>query len=441
MLAGFTAYSQTIIPGKPVRIACSGDTSQQYLLYFPAGCQPSDTIPLLLFLDPAARADVPVTLYSKLADSLHIAIAASCNSKNFDAASSIDAVPAILADAEQRILRKENAVFLSGFSGGSRMAAALASAMPEIKGVIGCGAAFAPDALPGITNFPFVPREIPYAGIAGVRDMNFEEMHSACQLLQQRGKANLLLYFDGGHQWPAVAAMAAAVAWLLQQQGISTKMPVSYANDLLALATNFNSSGHTAYTNAYLQQLSSIISLEIMPGMFNKDIQGPQQQLLAQRFAGVLDDERNTMDRISLLFSGLMNSTEIDNWNEQAWQDESAVILKQGRDKDPDKQWSGLRLLDFCQRLCSEQYGWLMQQQKYAAAYNVARVLELFKPAFTDPEWMQARAAAGLRDRARCTNHLRKIIKKDPAAVNKLLQDTLLLEFPGQPFLESLQKN
>ena len=60
---------------------------------------------------------------------------------------------------------------LSGFSGGSRLACAIASLTDQFTGVIACG-----------TGFPQIPEYIPsfqkyaYVGLCGNRDFNYSKM-------------------------------------------------------------------------------------------------------------------------------------------------------------------------------------------------------------------------------------------------------------------------
>ncbi|MEQ1678031.1 MAG: hypothetical protein ABL876_15085, partial [Chitinophagaceae bacterium] len=195
-MPGFALRAQELTPGVIHTIQCAADSSNQYSFYLPKSYDAQQKYPLLLFLDPSARGNVPVEKYKQVADELGLILAGSFNSKNFDAASSINSIPGIIKDVMQRASIDASKKWLAGFSGGSRMASSYAATYEGITGVIGCGAGFAgPEFLTGRQN-------IPYAGIAGNTDMNLEEMVTIKEQLTNRNKDNLLLFFDGGHEWP-----------------------------------------------------------------------------------------------------------------------------------------------------------------------------------------------------------------------------------------------
>ena len=185
------------------------DSTDEFYYYLPSNYSPAKKYPLLIYLDPAAR-KLSLPMYTVPGDSLGIIIASSRKSKNFDPAASFHSISIIYNDLTKKGYVDTSFVFLAGFSGGARAAVSYSQDHPEIKGLICCGAG-----LPFQGNMQTI-REVPLAGIAGVKDMNFEEMISLHEELDGMKRENLLLLFNGGHQWPSAELLSTAAGWLLQ---------------------------------------------------------------------------------------------------------------------------------------------------------------------------------------------------------------------------------
>ena len=127
------------------KINCKKDSTQQYAFYIPANYTPEKLAPLLIFLDPASRGDVPVGMYKSVADEYGVIIAGSFNSKNFDGLSSVQSFTAIYNDVVNQYNIDPARVWIAGFSGAARAAASIGMSYSEITAVIACGAGFAGD--------------------------------------------------------------------------------------------------------------------------------------------------------------------------------------------------------------------------------------------------------------------------------------------------------
>lgn len=90
--------AQDIPVDSVIKISCLSDTAQSYSLYLPNDYTKTKKYPVLLFLDPGGRGEVPVTRYRSVADKYGIILTCSYNSRNFDAASSVNAIEAIHKD-------------------------------------------------------------------------------------------------------------------------------------------------------------------------------------------------------------------------------------------------------------------------------------------------------------------------------------------------------
>jgi len=92
---------------------------------------------------------------------------------------------------------KESDMYLAGFSGGSRLATAIASLTNKFKGVVGCGAGFSenPAHSPSTQNYIYV-------GICGNEDPNYREMLNNKTYLHKLNFKNTLITYDNDHRWP-----------------------------------------------------------------------------------------------------------------------------------------------------------------------------------------------------------------------------------------------
>lgn len=408
---------------------CSTDTSQQYCLYLPAAYHRDSTYPLLLFLDPAARGNLPVEKYQAIADEEAVIIAGSFGSRNFDAAASLRSIPAILSDVQQKMRISRNAVWLCGFSGGSRMAAAYAAAYEGITGVIGCGAGFVNnDVLEAGAAFQTMHKEIPYAGITGDKDMNFEEMNGVAGLLSKRGRKNILLLFDGGHDWPPTLQLLLAVSWLRMQAGL----PVAESHKdrkavILEQYRHYRDAGLLYYAWLFASNLRQVPPLQATGDSLAEACRQARQFSRDEAlFETVLEAEQRFMDQFSFLYEQVISSEEIRASNDELWKQKAAEISQLQKDKNPYRQLSGQRLHDICRRLCTEQYSWLMENGKYKQAYSSAYILSFLDEVIVSPDFLMARAAGGMQDKELCQAHLKKAVKKGKLRKERILNDQYL---------------
>jgi len=191
------------------RVVCAASADQSYALYLPAAYSPDKRFPILYALDPGARGRLPVERFKDAAEALGFIVAGSNNSRNGPMAVSQAAVNAMLADTARRLSIDARRVYVTGFSGGARVAVMVATAMAgQVAGVIGFGAGF-PPTLP-----PSASTRFAYFGAAGTDDFNYPEHVALDRALERLKLPHSLLVFDGGHEWPPAAVCARALEWM-----------------------------------------------------------------------------------------------------------------------------------------------------------------------------------------------------------------------------------
>ena len=191
------------------KVVCRADAGQSYALFLPSTYSPARKWPILYALDPGARGRLPVERFREAAERYGYIVAGSNNSRNGPTEIAVAAVQAMLNDSRSRLSIDDRRIYFTGFSGGARLAIAVASSYTGlVAGVIGSGAGFPPQIKPAAT-MPFV-----YFGVAGIQDFNFVEMRQLNRTLDELGVAHRFAVFPGGHEWPPQEVCLNAIEWI-----------------------------------------------------------------------------------------------------------------------------------------------------------------------------------------------------------------------------------
>jgi predicted esterase len=202
------------------RVVCRDQPGQAYSLYTPASAAAGRPAPVLYLLDARGRALLPIERFRAAADSFGWILVSSYNSRSDTKDDpNTPALQAMWNDTHARLAIDPRRTYVGGFSGGARVAAALAAQAPRaIAGVVACGAGL-PDGVPA-RGFP-----VPWFGTCGDRDFNYYEMRALDAALDEAKAAHRIAFFDGGHEWPPPDVGARALAWLELQAMRSGSRP------------------------------------------------------------------------------------------------------------------------------------------------------------------------------------------------------------------------
>lgn len=196
-------------------VACAGDPSQSYSLYLPSDYSDDRAWPLLMGFHPAGRGRAIVETYQAAAEKYGYIVVASNNSRNGPWEVSAKAITAMTGDVSRRFKIAAGRYYMTGHSGGSRVALQVALASKKIDGVIASSAGY-PDSQPR-KSVPFV-----IYGTAGTEDFNYIEM----KLLGRELKTpHHIVIFEGGHTLPPVPVATQAIEWLeVQAMAVGTRV-------------------------------------------------------------------------------------------------------------------------------------------------------------------------------------------------------------------------
>jgi dienelactone hydrolase len=206
------AQTETALPtGKVIeRISARTDSSQSYAAYLPANYTPNKKWATVFCFDPIARGKFAVERFQAAAEKYGFIVVGSNNSRNGLEAEEIQKILTVFSqDANARFSVDEKRTYAAGFSGGARLAVALALACRTcVAGVIASGAGFPSSAQPS-ASLSFA-----YFGAVGFDDFNFGEMRELESKFNESQANYRFETFDGGHEWMNQKVAADALAWL-----------------------------------------------------------------------------------------------------------------------------------------------------------------------------------------------------------------------------------
>jgi hypothetical protein len=196
-------------PGQIVNVTCEADSSQSYALYLPSAYTSAKPWPIIYFFDPGGKGRRPLEFYKDLAEKYGFVLAASNNSKNFSSDES-KSVNAIWLDTHQRFALDAHLTYVSGFSGGARVAGlmGLTCQQCQIAGVIAHGAGYP-------TNWTESKDKLLYFFAIGNQDFNWPEVMTVRRQREDKGLAYRVRVFPGTHQWAPAEVMQDAIEWML----------------------------------------------------------------------------------------------------------------------------------------------------------------------------------------------------------------------------------
>ena len=243
-------------------VKCLADTNVSYALFLPPQYEKGKPFPILIHFDSHGDGLLPVNLFNAEAAKSGFIIAGSNNSKNgLPAEQTTGFYRKMLADLTVRFNIEKRAVYLCGFSGGSRVAGAVAITEAGIAGVVGCGAG-----LPNINEKPV--NAFSYLAVVGNQDFNFTEMQQLDESLEQAGYQHYLLVFDGIHQWPPKELIPDIFTWIRFDAMRQKAIPEQRADINAFIEKNDKiASGFEAEGKLHLQQETYIKMLHYLQGI------------------------------------------------------------------------------------------------------------------------------------------------------------------------------
>ena len=264
----------------------------------------SKNAPVVYFIDPHGNGKLPLKKYQKLAIENKIILVGLTNVKNNDE-NFLDHIGAAREMSKKVLdLSPEQKVFMTGFSGGARMA--LYSDMTlKLNGILMCGA--------GPGNINLQKLKSPIAIITGTKDFNFSESYYPPESNISWSQNNLIsLHFRGKHEWPPYDYFKSGLLFLFQKSDIKNiEKPefVSFVHEI-----NNASDILSAYKQA---ELGLKTSSEEEIKKYNTKLRGFSQDKKSKQYFTQLGNVlNNEMKRNNELIKALKEQ-DVDWWNNE----------------------------------------------------------------------------------------------------------------------------
>ncbi len=201
-------------------VHCIDIPAQVYSIYLPTNYSSTKKWPVVYFFDPHGVGNLPLKLYKALAQKYGFIIAGTYGSKNgMQIEASGRAAQAFMEDVSERLSVDNARIYTFGFSGGARVACALAL-NGGIAGVIACGGGFP-------QNHPQINQPFALLSFVGEKDFNYIELKNLDKELDNTPLLHQLIVFHGKHQWPPVTDVEQAFQWMDATAMQAKTMPVN----------------------------------------------------------------------------------------------------------------------------------------------------------------------------------------------------------------------
>jgi len=208
---GFPSERETSLfkPGEIISEVKCRDNVHSYSLYLPLAYSSEKKSPVLFFLDPAARSEVPLELFKEAADKYGYILVCSRQFRDGPYEANNKAMMSMWQDVRQRFAVDPARCYASGFSGGARAATRLqVMTQKSLAGIIACGAGLdlrlkAADLPPAL-----------FIATIGLEDFNYKEMVKLDSQLTQAGVEYMILLTGDKHRWPDAPDCTRTVEWI-----------------------------------------------------------------------------------------------------------------------------------------------------------------------------------------------------------------------------------
>jgi len=412
-------------PGEISDVTSISDTTQTYALFLPSQYSKAKLWPIIYFFDPAGRGRRPLGLYKEVAEQYGFIVAGSNNSRNFGSDQS-KAVNAVWEDTHRRLALDDHRSYAGGFSGGARVAGAMALSSPsEIAGVIAHGAGYP-------SNRSGSKDELPYFFAVGDEDFNWPEVMNIRREREEQGSPYRVQVFRGRHQWAPAAVMEEA----LQYMNLKAMQAGHLARDERLIDQVFEKTkAEAADGEARKDQIAQVNAYRSLVSDFSglRDVKEFEAKLAAlQSSAALKTTLRNEREQMSEQFKLEQEiAPRIDALAGNSVPDAASLRLEIGqqigalRDQAKHSKNEGRRLI--CSRAFSGIFARAMeggQQELGARHFEKAEAYFDLMRQVTDDPW----PLLALADTHAASGNRRLAIKDLQDAIHRGLKDKTVLE-------------
>ena len=219
-------YSQNVefITGTIIDSVSVKNSTETFAAYLPKEFDKDELASIVFIFEPAARGRVGIQPFIEAAETYNYILICSNDSKNGPMDTNFEIIARLFKSIFATFSINEDRIYTAGFSGGARLATAVAVLTKQISGVIACGAGFSPY----ILHKPIVWEDFSYVGLVGERDMNYQEMLSVQDWLEGLQMYNELFINGDEHRWPSSEQILKAFDWLELEAFRKNQKPINW---------------------------------------------------------------------------------------------------------------------------------------------------------------------------------------------------------------------
>lgn len=346
-------------------LAVSNTTNESFALYLPDSFNQNRPSSIVFIFDPAARGAAGIKPFISASEKYGHILVCSNNSKNAPYEINFAIANNLFTHIFSNFNIKDGAVYAAGFSGGSRLASAIASLTDQFAGVVGCGAGFS-----GIQEQMPSAQGYSYVGLCGDRDMNYKEM------VENKGYLNLirfnstLITFDGDHSWPPQDQVLRAFDWL-HLQSLKKKKPIDkdsihmYYQADHTLLEDFRNTGQLLFEaeqhERMVKSYADVLTIDSLVNQYVALVKSKRLKKSLTELQDILEKERTWVFKLDTQFQKDLASPSEVNWS--WWEKELAKLKKVQLKDDGEMQKMAYRIrFDLFVRAYSHQNEQLQQQ-------------------------------------------------------------------------------
>ncbi|MGE5362000.1 MAG: TPR end-of-group domain-containing protein [Bacteroidales bacterium] len=428
------------------KVTCQGDPGQSYALYLPSTYSPDRKWPILYAFDPGARGGVPVRRFADAAERYGFIVVGSNNSRNGPLAVAQNALNAMLDDTRARFSLERKRLYVTGFSGGARVASVVGMVMPgEVAGVIAFGAGFQPGVAPS-PSLPFV-----YYAAVGIDDFNFPELQNLNRSLEKLDLPHRLDVFEGGHEWPSEIVCRHALEWMELQamrSGLRTA-DAPLVEEMFARASaeaSADEAGGRKYQAfaRYAAMASDFAGLREVAPVEQKVRELERSPEVAHAIAD-LKDSVGKQERLALRIERLARGMVSSQDQSLALAELLAVVFSVKRQaaearQSPDRM-AARRVLTSSWLQFNEATTDDFDRGDFVQAAAHLRVMAVIRPENAEVDYSLARASARLGHRKEALDALRRAVAKGFKDVDRLEREPDLALLKADPAFHQILDN
>lgn len=415
-------------------VVCVADKTQTYALYIPKTFDTSVKGGAIFFHEPGARAKLPVGMYREIAERYGLVLACSYNSRNGPHDRIVAANKAMATDLIARLPLSTDRLLIAGMSGGARAALAIGMASNFYRGIIACGAG-------SMGTGGFRPtNKIPYAALAGIRDINLLEMLEDDEVLTKSGYPHMMFVFEGKHEWPPADAMTIAVHWQLIQMKVLTAPSVKMGIKKLLQAQIDSGDVFIAARNARQVKLIAM-SGDSLTTVFSAD---PKFKSDESAFSAAVGSEIQWRQQFYDLMGRVAGARSRQEFDEEGFRRIAMISAGWKNSKKRQERMLAERVETMVRIAGFERHRSMWDSEDYFHAALVAEVMLLFEKSPT-VYFLHARDLAAIGEKKNAVRELKRAADSGFNGLDQVTNDKFLSPLTAEKgfnaILEQIKSN